>query len=210
MNQITTELDEKTQLIKHYLKAQGSNMIAVGRELQEINEKKLYKLKYNTFEEYVKDTFDFKKAYAYNYIKIYKKYGQNVQRLEKWKDLGMRLLIISLYVPEDKIEEAFETAETLTKANVKVEDIAREVKRFAKEVGSEPDYLENLPLKERESEYILKLKREAETLKEDYEKFKEIKINLILGIKNWIKSAQKFKELYVLKVELESIQIDLK
>ena len=57
---------------------------------------------------------------------------------------------------------------------------------------------------------FLKLKREANAIKKNYQDYLNIKTNLILGINNWISSASKHKELTKEIEEMEIIKLDLK
>ena len=180
MQLTTTKLQEKVALIKHYLKSNINNTLAIGKELTEITEQKLYKDDYASFEDFLKDTFNITRQYAYNYIKIYKKYGNNVKLFDTYKDLGMRLLIISLYVPEDRLEEALETAQVLKQEGKPVEDISREVKRIAKQAGSEPAYTKD------KEEHILRLKRQFDALNDTLK-------NVRIAFENWLEGANKYK-----------------
>ena len=196
------ELDEKTNLIKQYLKSWSNNTIEIGKILFEIKEKKIYKQKYNTFEEYISSAFDFKRMMAYNYIKIFEKYGQNVQRLDKMKDFGIQPLIMSLSVPDDYFEEMVVELEEKKKEGYKVTELAQSIKKFSTQSGSR----ERCP---NEEEHLLKLKRQAQSIKDDFERFREIKVSLILSIENWLKTA-KYSELDYLKEDLNIIMVDLK
>jgi len=88
-------------------------------------------------------------------------------------------------------------------------ELAKEIRRFAKEVGEKPRYESDLNAPERQSERLLKAKREAEGIKEKYQEFLDIKLNLKLAIEKWVNSY-KYEELSNLKQDLELIEIDLK
>ena len=195
-------LEEKTELVKHYLKAWANNTLEIGKILSEIQENRVYKEQSKTFEEYIKQTFGFSDAYAYHYIGLYKKYGQNVKQFDKMKDHGMRVLIISLQVPDDYIEEAIGVIKA--KPYIKPKEAERILKRFSKQAGDEPRYA---PLNV--NEHLLKLKREANEIKEQYEQLQDIKVNLKLSIEKWCKSAQRHNELTSLKEEIEAMSISL-
>ena len=205
---LSGKLEEKTSLIKHYLKAWSNNIIAVGKELKEIQDSKIYKENFKSFEEYVENTFDFKKSYAYNFIKVYEKYGQNSNRLEKVKDYGMRVLILSLSVPDDYIDEVM--GEIKSNPEIKSKEAARILKRFSNQVGAAPRHSESLNPIQRREEHVLKLKREADIIKEKFDEFKQIKTDLKDSIRLWLDSAGKFNGLEALKEDLKIIELELK
>ena len=173
-----TKLQEKVALIRHYLKSNINNTLAIGKELTEISEQKLYKDDYNSFEDFVKDTFNISRQYAYNFIKLYKKYGNNVKAFDRYKDLGMTLLIVSLYVPEEKLEEVLETAKALKDEGKDVEVISREIRRLGKVVGTE--------VSNDKEEHVLRLKRQFDALNDTLK-------NVRIAFENWIEGANRYK-----------------
>ena len=175
---ITTKLDEKTALIKHYLKSNISSTLAIGKELTEISEQKLYKQDFDSFDDFVKDTFNISRQYAYNFIKIYKKYGNNVKAFDRFKDLGMTLLIVSLYVPDEKLEEVLDTAQSLKSEGKHIEDISREIKRLGKVTGTR--------VSTDKEEHILRLKRQFDALNDTLK-------NVRIAFENWLEGANRYK-----------------
>lgn len=201
MNQVRNNLEEKTNIIKSLLKSWTNNILSIGKELSEIKEQKLYKDKYKNFNEYTLDAFGFTDASAYRYVDVYRKYGQNVSRWDKMKDYGMRVLLMSIHVPDEHFDEMLDIIE---KSPLKGHtNLAKEVKRFSKQVGSQPRYTKD------DSEHILKAKREAQSLIEKFEDFKELKLNLQISIEKWILSYEHY-QLNQLKEDLNIILLELK
>lgn len=65
-------LQEKTSEVKHYSNAIKSNFMKIGELLKEIQFKKLYEEKYNSFNQYLlSEEFTFGKVTAYKMIKVY-------------------------------------------------------------------------------------------------------------------------------------------
>lgn len=203
MEALTTRLDEKSALIKHYLKSWANCILEIGKELKEIKENKIFKEKFSSFEEYITSSFGFSDAYAYHFINIYSKYGQNVKRFDTMKDYGMQLLINSLAVPDEHFDEMVEEIESTRKIGLNVEEQVKVVKRFSKQSGEPPRHSDS------KEEFALKLKREGNNWKIRWENYlnndRIVRSEFKEGIAKWLKSAEKFKELENLKKEINEI-----
>ena len=200
---IQKSLDKQISIIKNYEKSVIGSILDIGKVLAQIHQTKSYREKYSSFEECVENNFTFTRQYAYKYIELFKKYGQNVKQFDKIKPYGMRVLIMSLYVPDDRLDELIEVIQ-----DPPLKDhtsLAKQIKRFAKEVGEKPRYEENLEEEEKKPERLLKAKREGEGIKEKYQEFLDIKTSLKLAIENWL-NLYKYEELNALKEDLQSIK----
>lgn len=197
-----SKLEEQTKLIKHYEKAWIDNALKIGEVLKEVNDSKSYKDNYKTFQEYVEANFSFTRQYAYNFIGLSEKYGRMSNQFDKLKTYGIKFLILTLAVPDDYIDEVIE--EFKSKPEIKSKEAIKLLKRFSNQVGSVPRHSGSLNPLQRKEEHILKLKREAESIKDEFKTLQEIKKNLKESIQKWL-SAAKFPELEPLKNDLAAI-----
>lgn len=204
-----SELQDRTNLIKHYEGALIDNSLKIGKELQGIHDKKLYKSQYETWDNYIESNFSFTRRYADNFMKIYEKYGENGKRFPKIKQYGMRVLILTLSVPDDYIEEMADELETVNRLTIdhKIPELSKVVKRFARQSGDEPRHLKVLNKEDRKEEHILKLKREADYLKVKYDEFQLIRQELKSALNKWQLAASKFTELNPLIKEMEKCHL---
>jgi len=179
-----TQLEEKTNLIKHYESATIKNILQIGKLLKEINEDGSYKVTHESFVKYVESNFSFKKSYAYSFIQLYEKYGESFQRLEKIKELGgMRFVLLSIKEEDDHIDEVVKKVED---KSIPMSQLGKEVKRLKDQAGTEPSYSSSV------DEFDLKLIRQANGL----EAFRD---NLIIGLENWLVGAKKSSNQEILK-----------
>jgi len=184
--QIIKSLSEATNLIKHYEKTFILNVLDIGKVLVQITEEKLYKQAYGTFEDYMKgNDFSFSESHAYNFMDIYRKYGQNLQRLEKIKELGgMRLLIASIKVENEYVDHVLEQIE-----NKKIDknEAVKIVNRMRSRAGKESHYSDS------KSEHKLKLRRQLEVLHPQFEVWDEdMREDLKISYTAWLQGAKKF------------------
>ncbi len=122
--EITTKLDEKTNLIKHYCKAVKGNFLKIGELLIEVRNNELFKEKYETFVEYLdSQDFEFSKSYAYKIMNVYEEFSTILDSLPITK-------LIELTYVKDKVkrEELLERAGDMPTAALK-----EEVKKLSKE-----------------------------------------------------------------------------
>ena len=187
-------LEEKTNLVKHYEKATIKNILQIGKILKEINENHLYKAKYDNFVEYIKHNFKFGKSYAYSFIGLYEKYGEDFQRLEKIEELGgMRFVILSIRVENDRIDQIIHRIDD--KDIKSPEQFIREVNRFKGQIGKD----KNDPNEQR----LLAL-RQGHNICDQIDSLKE---TIEREIIQWNVSNTRFfqdKEVYELKVKLDT------
>ena len=160
--QIIKSLSEATNLIKHYEKTFILNVLDIGKVLVQITEERLYKERYGTFEDYMKgNDFSFSESHAYNFMDIYRKYGQNLQRLEKIKELGgMRLLIASIKVENEYVDHVLEQVED---KKIDKKEAIKIMNRMKTRAGKEPHY------SSKPEEHQAKLRRQLITMDPTYE-----------------------------------------
>ena len=96
-------LDEATKIIKNTLSDIKSSYIQLGSVLYQVNTEKLYKQKYRTFAEYCTAELDIKKRQAYNYIKVFEKYGNSQEELKDYSFTQLNLLANADKSAEDVI-----------------------------------------------------------------------------------------------------------
>lgn len=85
-------LEEATRIIKDTLIDIKSSYLQLGSVLSQVNNEKLYKQKYKTFVEYCTTELDMKKSQAYNYIKVYQKFGNYKDELVDYSFTQLSLL----------------------------------------------------------------------------------------------------------------------
>lgn len=165
---LATFLDSR---INANAKIAAESMVAVGRDLKNMRDEKLYtELGCETFEEYCDERTPIKQRQAYNFIKCYEKYGE---QLEELSDIGItKLTLMSALDDEDRKEliESGEAAELST----------RELEKRIKELQNKNEQL-TLELDEKSKE-----EKAAEVLKQQIER-----LNTELEAKNAIEKQQK-------------------
>mgnify|MGYP003139028962 FL=1 len=199
-----SQLNEQIISIKHHEKSFINNFLDIGRVLHQIQQIKSYKARYDTFEACVEDNFSFTRAYAYEFIKIYNKYGNNVKRFNKIKEYGIKFLIISVKIPDDKIDEVIEKVRK--KPFKPLDTLKVEVKRLSKQTGTEPHYSDS------KEEHQIKLVRQFDSIRDKFSSFQAsiesqecIKRELKDSVKIWKDSASKYGELDNLILESDKI-----
>lgn len=85
-------LEKATIIIKSTLTDIKSSYLQLGSVLLQVNNEKLYKQKYKTFAEYCTTELDMKKSQAYNYIKVYQKFGNYKDELVDYSFTQLSLL----------------------------------------------------------------------------------------------------------------------
>lgn len=189
------KLDEQISLGKQYEKAWMSNWLKLGEILKEIHT--LYEEKYSSFKECIEHNFSFDVSYAYKFIKIYEKYGSNVERFHELKKYGIKFLIISCYIKDDHIDEIIEEIE---EQGMSREVLQSRVKRLKSQAGTPPHYQHT------QAEATRKLIRQYDELINQFSSYIELKDGLIESLTNWLSSAKKqeTKEISKLILDIET------
>ncbi len=133
----------------------AESFVAIGRDLKEMRDSKLYEqFGCGTFEEYCDKMTPIQQRHAYNFIASYEKYGE---RLDSVSDLGITKLTLMLALDDEDRERLIESgaAEELS---------TRELKKMIKELQSENEQL-TLKLDDKSKE-----ESEAETLRQQIER----------------------------------------
>lgn len=108
-------------------KIAADSIVAVGRDLKEMRDKKLYtELNCASFEEYCNEMTPIKQRQAYNFIKCYEKYGE---RLAELSDIGITKLTLMSALDDEDSDALIESGE-LEKMSVK--ELKAEVERYKK------------------------------------------------------------------------------
>lgn len=182
------QLKDYTTHIKHYCNSTKSSFFKVCALLSEIKKTDKYKEKYNTFEEYIqKEDFEFKLRNAYNYIKIWDTFGNNLLPSDSNVHLLHKVSITELLqisnIPDREVRE--DLVESAVKGEITKEQIT-EAKTLK---------VKDKPRINTEEERKFKLLREFPNLKSEYQR-------VIEQIKIWIQKAEEFKELESKRAEL--------
>lgn len=152
-------------------KIAAESMVAVGRDLKNMRDEKLYtELGCETFEEYCDERTPIKQRQAYNFIKCYEKYGE---RLEELSDIGITKLTLMSALDDEDREELIESGEA-------AELSTRELEKRIKELQNKNEQL-TLELDEKTKE-----ESASEVLKQQIER-----LNTELEAKNAIEKQQK-------------------
>ena len=209
--EIQKSLEEQTKEIQILCKKWVENCFEIGGKLRQIRDSKSYKHQYGTFEAYINANFDFTERYAYNFMDIHEKFNEKLKSFQLLSEFGIRALILSLQVPDDYIEEMVDELEQTKKINPKtnVQQLAKVVKRFSKQSGSEPRHQSALNREDAKEEHILKLRREALSFHNRFNEIEQAQIALKEGIKKWESSALKYPELAQQVKEMRSLWNDL-
>jgi len=195
MNEIK-ELNERTESICEHERTAVKSFMGIGSDLQHVNTKRLYKARYNTFEDYIIDCkkqgkFKFGVKHAYKIIGVYEKFG-NVASMRQ-TEIGLAKLIILAQVPEEHVDEFIEMVQD---KNVSTRQLEADVQRSKGRVGSESHYADTLTKPARRIDHLSKLKREHNgSLKEEYERIIRVVGSFKEKENNWLNGAKKHSEL---------------
>ena len=194
------QLDEQINLGRQYEKCWIGNWLKLGKILTEIH--RLYKTKYNTFEECIEENFSFDRSYAYKFMKIYEKYGDDVERFHKLKQYGIKFLITTCYVKDEHVDMIIKKISPEKKLNK--EELQKEINRMKDQAGTIPYYSDD------PEEHKLKLIRQGQdiiTHIEAYlESYSSLKEGLLSEIGAWKSACRKYpshEELINLRKEIE-------
>lgn len=136
-------------------KVAAESILKVGRDLKEMRDEKLYlKLDCETFEDYCDKKTPIKQRQAYNFIKCYEKYGE---QLEDLSNIGITKLTLMTALDDEDSDQLIESgeAEKMT---------TRELEKRIKELQSKNEQL-TLELDERTKD-----EKAAEVLKKQIER----------------------------------------
>ncbi len=165
-------------------KIAADSIVAVGRDLKDMRDEKLYKeLNCDTFEEYCNEMTPIKQRQAYNFIKCYEKYGE---RLAELSDIGITKLTLMSALDDEDREELIESgaAEQLS---------VRELEQRVKELQSKCEQLTlDLGEKSKEENKLEKMQNEMEKLQAELAAQKDIQA----------KKDERIKELEAKPVEV--------
>src|SRR3990167_2328262 len=193
-----------SRILTNKATATGS-LYQIGLDLKEIKERELYLLEFRSFEEFLEKKVDISRRTAYRCIGIADEF--TLRDFMKW---GLKKLDIVKSQLEEPIRQEFlksATGGTETKPlldqikSFKLQKGIDEVRRFSHSVGDKPRHSLDA------QEHILKLKREFDTLQEQYRAFTALKDSLKESVNKWKVSANKYPELTQLTKEVEKFAI---
>lgn len=147
-------------------KIAADSIVAVGRDLKNMRDEKLYKeLNCDTFEEYCNEMTPIKQRQAYNFIKCYEKYGE---RLAELSDIGItKLTLMSALDDED--------SDALIESGAAEQLSVRELEQRVKELQSKCEQLTlDLGEKSKEENKLEKMQNEMEKLQAELAAQKDI------------------------------------
>lgn len=160
------------------------SIVAVGRDLKNMRDEKLYKeLNCDTFEEYCNEMTPIKQRQAYNFIKCYEKYGE---RLAELSDIGITKLALMSALDDEDSDALIESgdAEQLS---------VRELEQRVKELQSKCEQLTlDLGEKSKEENKLEKMQNKMEKLQAELAAQKDIQT----------KKDERIKELEAKPVEV--------
>lgn len=138
-NQITN-IERATALnvrINANAKIAAESMLEVGRDLKTMRDEKLYKeLGCETFEDYCATHTPIKQRQAYNFVKCYEKYGEQLGELS---GLGVTKLALMAVLDDEDREELIESgaAETLStrELQAKIEELQKQNEQLTLDLG---------------------------------------------------------------------------
>lgn len=156
-----TTREERAEFIDRRINANAKiaaeSMVAVGRDLKEMRDEKLYKeMGCETFEAYCDKMTPIKQRQAYNFIRCYEKYGE---RLSELTDIGITKLTLMSALDDEDSDALIDSgdAEQLS---------VRELEQRVKELQSKCEQLTlDLGEKSKEENKLEKLKNDMEKLK---------------------------------------------
>lgn len=192
-NQITRALENTTRAtLAEYLdsrinanaKIAADSIVAVGRDLKNMRDEKLYKeLNCDTFEEYCNEMTPIKQRQVYNFIKCYEKYGE---RLAELSDIGItKLTLMSALDDED--------SNALIESGAAEQLSVRELEQRVKELQSKCEQLTlDLGEKSKEENKLEKMQNKMEKLQAELAAQKDIQT----------KKDERIKELEAKPVEV--------
>lgn len=165
-------------------KIAADSIVAVGRDLKNMRDEKLYKeLNCDTFEEYCNEMTPIKQRQAYNFIRCYEKYGE---RLAELSDIGITKLTLMSALDDEDSDALIESgdAEQLS---------VRELEQRVKELQTKCEQL-TLDLGERSKEEskLEKMRNEMDKLQAELSAQKDIQT----------KKDERIKELEAKPVEV--------
>lgn len=165
-------------------KIAAESIVAVGRDLKNMRDEKLYKeLNCDTFEEYCNEMTPIKQRQAYNFIKCYEKYGE---RLAELSDIGItKLTLMSALDDED--------SDALIESGAAEQLSVRELEQRVKELQSKCEQLTlDLSEKSKEESKLEKMRNDMEKLQAELAAQKDIQT----------KKDERIKELEAKPVEV--------
>lgn len=165
-------------------KIAADSIVAVGRDLKEMRDKKLYtELNCASFEEYCNEMTPIKQRQAYNFIKCYEKYGE---RLAELSDIGItKLTLMSALDDED--------SDALIESGAAEQLSVRELEQRVKELQSKCEQLTlDLGEKSKEENKLEKMQNKMEKLQAELAAQKDIQT----------KKDERIKELEAKPVEV--------
>lgn len=147
-------------------KIAADSIVAVGRDLKNMRDEKLYtELGCDTFEEYCNEMTPIKQRQAYNFIKCYEKYGE---RLAELSDIGITKLTLMSALDDEDSDALIESgdAESLS---------VRELEQRVKELQTKCEQLTlDLDEKSKEENRLDKMRNEMEKLQAELAAQKDI------------------------------------
>ena len=162
-------------IIIHRAQTVVKTFLQLGKNLNELKE--LCIQAKVSFEAHIKEKeeeFGFGIRQAQKYMQVYDKFGLETNL----SSLGITKLYLLTYVPDEQIDEIIELVQD---KKIDREELSRKVKRAVEQIGNTS----------RSDDPELTLKRQIETLFEEYEDvikdFKE-------SFANWIKTAEKYDD----------------
>lgn len=167
-NQLVQPPKERATLLDCRINANAQtaaeSIVAVGRDLKAMKDEKLYtELGYSTFEDYCKEKAHISLRYAYNFIKTYETYGEQLATIQH---LGItKLVAMTALEPEER--------KALIESGKAAELSTRELEKKIEEMQKKCDQL-TLELEAAESKETEASETETLLIKKNEELFKEL------------------------------------
>jgi len=151
---VKIDLNELTAIIKQRAASIQLSFWDIGKDLNFIQEKKIFKEKHKSLKDYIEGNFSFSYDHARKMMFVTGKYSRVVA-----ETIGITKLYLLLQVPETYRDEVIELVKD---KKIDREGLRKQVKRFKGQSGSKPSYSSN------KEEHLYSLKRQFSTLCEQH------------------------------------------
>lgn len=188
------ELDEFTDIIRFREKNIQLTFWDIGNDLNLIKAQKLYLNKYKNMEQYIEYNFTFSARQGWKMMSV----ANNIHDRTKAGSIGLEKLYLLLQVPELYRDEILGKVQdnVMTRS-----ELQTQIRKFKKTVGEPPKHSKD------GEEYVLKLKREWQCIKENLANYNHALKN---DVQKWYDKAIKFKEILHLEISEALLLMDKK
>ncbi|MCM1298211.1 MAG: DUF3102 domain-containing protein [Firmicutes bacterium] len=162
MNEIVQTPKERAALLDCRINANAQtaaeSIVAVGRDLKTMRDEKLYtELGFETFENYCNEKAHISQRSAYNFIKAYETYGEQLTAIQH---LGITKLVAMTALEPEERKELIESGEAESLSTRKLEKKIEEMQKKCDQLTMELEAAESKATDESEAEKLLKKQNE--------------------------------------------------